>query len=669
MKRNKIAIAICASFLIPVISTNATVYKSIVHKNPYEYKAATLIPGNETSIQTTAENVDTNQSVSNDITKSILTLQVENGHLIEISTDVINVISDGRTLEGRWISNRPVSFLSNDKNSAIFYAPSYDGSYSLNLELSDGLYTKVHNAVNIQSEVWTNGTTVFGDWGIYNVDQDWSPDLSLSYENELIEQTKISDLSRTKQEKEIRPKTGETRNLGAETIENNDNNVETRNEYGTIEFWTTTDSVVLNDWGFGEVLVDWNPISSNRYENETISQTREIQNERTMQDKEIRPKTNAIRNDGAPYIETAPLVENRDVQGDLEYWISTDPKTITPWAITETFVNWTPDASGVYETETVSQYREVKKERTIQNQEIRPKTSALRTVGATINDTTVTTEYRDVQGQLEYWENSGVSNCTAWSLDRYDVWLPDAAGVDRSETVEQTRVKYENRSCTGEQVRPVTGETRNASSEIEYRSETETQIVDGTKIDLNDWSTIDTSGEWSVSTDGSYAYQAINGAPTVFESKASNFGSTTITGKMRVRAAAGDNDWIGIALGRIDSNNYHLWSWKNGGNAGSTEKEGHNFAKVTNNGAINWAMDISKTGYQVLDIEHGLEFGWEHGIYYNFEITYTPTNVKIYVDGLKVIDVNGTFPDGKIGFFNYSQGQVEYYKVTDTPLN
>ena len=585
MRINKIAIAILTSFLAP-LAVNAATYNSIVHKHSYEIKDATLIPGKETGVQATAENTNTNQTGSSDITKSYINLNTENGDLIEIETDVKDLSNGDMVLTGKWVSSQPISFMFNNKNSAIFYAPDYDGTYYVNLELKDGVYTTTYQGVKLKSEYWTTGDTIYGEWIMDTLVQDWSPDLSTGYENVTMEQTKITDDSRTKQEQETRTSTGENRNLGNEAIETRTGHVETREEYGT-----------------------------------------------------------------------------------MEYWEKTDPEIIQDWTVTEIFQDWTPDASTVYETEIVSQYREVKKERIIQEQEIRPKTGDIRDVGGEISDTTLTTEYQDVQGELEYWENVGTPTCTEWELDRYDAWLPDASNVDRSDTVDQTRIKYESRECTGQQYRPATGEYRNAESEVEYRSETEYQTVYGTLIDLNDWQTLDTSGEWSVSNDGSYAYQAINGAPTIFESKASNFASTKITGKMRVRSAAGDNDWIGMAVGRLDENTYHLWSWKNGSNANSAEKEGHNFAYVTNHSAINWAMDVSKTGYAVMGTKHGTAYGWDHDNYYDFEIIYTPTNVKISVNGSQVLNVNGTFPSGKIGFFNYSQGMVEYYKVTEEPLD
>jgi len=584
MKHNKIAIAMVAALSLSNISSADVIYKNIIHKNDYKYDKSKLLPSNSAVIEVTATNTTTNETETGNINNSIVNLSTENSHSIQIISDVYDNNVDGRSLIGEWKSTQPINFITNDKNTAAFIAPDFDGVYYVNLELDDGVYKKSYQSVKITSEFWSDAAPLYSEWQIDNVDQDWSPDLSLSYEDESITQTKIVDKSRTKQNQETRLSSGALRNNGAETIEYDLNISETRIELGT-----------------------------------------------------------------------------------MEYWEATDPKVLVDWNVTQVFVDWTPDASGVYETETVSQYREIKKERTIQDQEIRPKTNALRTVGVSYKDTSLLNEYRDVQGQLEYWENTGTPTCTPWSLDRYDIWLPDASAFDRSAEVVQTRNMYENRECTGEQTRPATGATRSAEAEEEFRTTEETQTVYGSKIDLNDWYTNDVNGTWSVSNDGSYVEQSINGNSTVFESAADTYGNTVITGKMTVRAGAGDDDWIGMVVGKHDANNFLLWAWKRGPQGAALE--GHTLANVSGGiGVVNGSMHLDKTGYEVLDTNYTDTNGWQHGIYYNFEITFTPTTIVIKVDGQETLSATGTFQTGKIGFYNLSQGQVEYYKVTDTPI-
>lgn len=44
-----------------------------------------------------------------------------------------------------------------------------------------------------------------------------------------------------------------------------------------------------------------------------------------------------------------------------------------------------------------------------------------------------------------------------------------------------------------------------------------------------------------------------------------------------------------------------------------------------------------------------------------FDITYTATNVKVYVDGVKQFDLNGTFGDGRFGLYSAFQGPTETF--------
>ena len=583
MKKTKTNIAISLALLTSA-SAIASDYAVVVAKesNDYTHKPVSTLPTPDQGVPATVKNLKTDDNDSGDIMKETLLIEAENGHGISINT-IVQEKDIESPITGTWSSNVNISFDKNDKTGADFTVPEYDGDIILKLKIEDSLYSKTLESIVIESEYWKTIESEYSEWVITNVDQDWSPELNTGYENALMDQTRIVDKERTKQEKEEREKTGETRNDGNLQVEIDNDVVETRQEYGT-----------------------------------------------------------------------------------KEYWEATDPHVVTDWTVTEVFQNWNPDASTVYENTMVDQSREVKKERVIIDQEIRPATGDIRQVGSQKSDTTVVTEYRSIPGELEYWENVGEVTCSEWVFDRYDSWLPDASDFDRDQTVEQTRKMYESRECSGQQYRPATDEYRTANEETEYQETEESRTVYGTKIDLNDWSTLDASniGVWSVSNDGSYAYQSINGAPTFFDSKASTYNNTVIKGRMRVRSDAGDNDWIGMALGKTSSDSFYLWSWKNGANANSSEKEGHNFAKVTNKGAIDWAMDVSKSGYQVTATKHG-NYGWNHGSYYNFEIRYTPTNVKIYIEGSKVIDVNGSYPVGKISFFNYSQGSVEYYKISE----
>ncbi|MBM25493.1 MAG: hypothetical protein CL760_07405 [Chloroflexi bacterium] len=586
MKKNLLSLSITAFLLLPV-SSFAEDFAVIVKKSEskYDHKPVSVLPGDKEGVPASVLNVNTGLKDSGDIIKETLSIEAEDGDSIEIESSVVKSSGGDLTISGIWSSNVSLNFTKNDKTGTEFVVPDYDGDIFVTLKITDGLYEKTLHSIVVESEHWVAGTPEYSEWTTTNVVQDWSPAASTVYENTTVEQTKITDRERTRQDKEERPSTGETRDIGSPVVETETNYTETQT-----------------------------------------------------------------------------------VQGTMAYWESTDPYVVQDWTVTEVFQDWNPDASTVYENTTIDQSREVKKERKIIEQEIRPATGEIRQVGSQKTDTTVVTEYRTVQGKLEYWINTGEVSCTDWVFDRNEAWIPDASNYDRDESVNQERKVYESRECSGEQYRPATDEYRYADGEVEYRESTETRTVYGTKIDLNEWFTTDSNGAWSVSNDGTYAYQAINGNNTIFQSKATTYGNTTIKGRMRVRASGGDDDFIGMVFGKTSESDFYLWSWKklNQSINGGVSYEGHYLAHVTGGvGAINWFMEKDKSGYDALDSLISTSIGWNHDIYYNFEIKYTPTKIEVWVEGTKVLEASGAFPAGQIGFFNLSQGQVEYYKVVD----
>lgn len=585
MRKTHLSVAIIAACgSIFATSTIASPFVIIVNEH-YKMLPGSVIPSD--SILATLLNTTTTNSVSGDMLTTNLSLKAEPTEIIQVTTDLTELTNKELVLTGEWSSSPIVSFIINDMNEVVFESPEYDGDILLSLNLQDGLYEETIQNIIINNEHWTTAPDKVSEWSIDKIEQDWYPDLSTRYENELVTETRVVDKSRTIQPQEERKSTGEFRNSGELIVENKDDFVEQRTEsYGLKEYWEQTDPIVIQDWKVVEVFQDWNP-----------------------------------------------------------------------------------DASTVYETETVDQSREVKKERIIKTQEIRPATGEIRVTSGNISDTSVQFEYRTVDGELEHWVNTGEESCTEWTFDRSENWLPSASNYPRTEQVNQTRKVYESRECSGEQERVKTGEIRYATAEVEYRFEEESRTVNGTLINLNDWSTKDTNGNWSVSQDGSFAFQSINGNSTIFESKADNYKNTSIKGKMRVRSDAGDDDFIGFVVGMEDSNNFYLWSWKKSNQAinGGTSYAGHNLAKVTKGvSSVNWFMHKSYSGYEHLD--RGPSTGWNHGVYYDFEIKYTPTKIEVYLENVKILEASGTFPEGKIGFFNLSQGNVEYYKVTEESL-
>ena len=90
-------------------------------------------------------------------------------------------------------------------------------------------------------------------------------------------------------------------------------------------------------------------------------------------------------------------------------------------------------------------------------------------------------------------------------------------------------------------------------------------------IDLNEWTISDTNGNWVVDSSGNSVQQTVNGDPTFFCSDFAAFGND-LAGVICVNSGAGDDDFIGFALGYESSQDadFLLVDWKrNNQNFGS----------------------------------------------------------------------------------------------------
>jgi len=79
---------------------------------------------------------------------------------------------------------------------------------------------------------------------------------------------------------------------------------------------------------------------------------------------------------------------------------------------------------------------------------------------------------------------------------------------------------------------------------------------------------------------------------------------------------------------------------------------------------------VENAGGGVVELARGANVGntgWADNTEYEFRFVYTPTNLQVFVDGVLEIDVNGVFPDGRLGFYNFSQSDVRYSAFTVDP--
>lgn len=197
-------------------------------------------------------------------------------------------------------------------------------------------------------------------------------------------------------------------------------------------------------------------------------------------------------------------------------------------------------------------------------------------------------------------------------------------------------------------------------------------------VDLSTW-TAEGGGNWDVAGDNNSVNQTVNGPPTVFYSDFNAFGQE-LAGTIRVDTSF-DNDYIGFVLGfqpgdiAAGTTDFLLIDWKQGTqNAGcGTGFVGLAVSHVsaglpTLGGAPGpWCHN----GAGVTELARGNTLGstgWADFTEYSFELEYTSTNVKVFVDGTLELDLNGSFSDGRFGFYNYSQQNVTYAGITTEQL-
>ena len=155
-------------------------------------------------------------------------------------------------------------------------------------------------------------------------------------------------------------------------------------------------------------------------------------------------------------------------------------------------------------------------------------------------------------------------------------------------------------------------------------------------IDLNTWTKQGPpgNGTWTVSADGSYVVQSINGNPTFFVSP-DNYINTTFDGKFRVQQSF-DDDYIGFVFGYqkpvaangdgVNDWEFLLFDWKQGNQSGSLE--GFTLAQVNGTAPIPFGNhQTSGPGYTVLASDTGSTRGWADNTTYDFSLTYRTDRV------------------------------------------
>ena len=188
-------------------------------------------------------------------------------------------------------------------------------------------------------------------------------------------------------------------------------------------------------------------------------------------------------------------------------------------------------------------------------------------------------------------------------------------------------------------------------------------------------------GVWTVAPGGTSVLQSVNGQPTFFYSDFTAHG-TKVTGK--IRSGGGDDDFIGFALGFRpgDATNaaadYLLIDWKRG-----TQFFNFGVPSASPGGVASAGLAVSRvTGIPDADefwqhdnlagtaVSSGVEelargntlgaTGWVANTDYEFTFDFGPNDLEVFVNGVKQLDITGTFNNGRMAFYNFSQASVRY---------
>jgi len=212
--------------------------------------------------------------------------------------------------------------------------------------------------------------------------------------------------------------------------------------------------------------------------------------------------------------------------------------------------------------------------------------------------------------------------------------------------------------------------------------------ANATPIDLTPWTAEsypiipgDPAAVWQVAPGGGSVTQTMNGQPTLFYSDFTAFG-TKITGN--IKSATVDDDFIGFAIGFNpgDASNplasYLLVDWKK---ATQLQDFGAPSNSPGGNGLIglsvsqvfgvpdfdelwqhkNLAGTDAASG--VTELARGSTLGsagWASNTDYAFEFDIGPSALQVFVNGIKELDITGSFTDGRMAFYDFSQPSTTY---------
>ena len=203
-------------------------------------------------------------------------------------------------------------------------------------------------------------------------------------------------------------------------------------------------------------------------------------------------------------------------------------------------------------------------------------------------------------------------------------------------------------------------------------------------VDLSTWLTINYEdsqafSSWEIlpDTNNTEVIQTINSAPSIFIGDF-ELANSKVEGNWRVSTPA-DDDLIGFVFGYQDEGHFYLFDWKRGTQnfrgrlaeigmsvkvvSADTPLTGPDLWPSQGNGDRVRTIYRNNIGWENLtDYGFSLEF-----LNSSFTITVTEQGTGTVLDSFTLQD--DTYPDGKFGFYNYSQSDVEYKGFSQTSLS
>lgn len=197
---------------------------------------------------------------------------------------------------------------------------------------------------------------------------------------------------------------------------------------------------------------------------------------------------------------------------------------------------------------------------------------------------------------------------------------------------------------------------------------------------------------WEISDDGSSVELRSDGAPAILYSEFQARGQV-VSGTIESDALL-DDDYFGLVLGFEPGDTAHvgaeylLVDWKRssqfanfvnplheGQAPGSTAEQGLAVSRVAGLPVAEelWghtSSPLSLSGVTELARAANLgSSGWAPDTPIDFRLIYTETSLQVFIDDVLELDLTGSFPDGRLGLYNFAQRGVTYSDFDVQPLN